>query len=321
MYHCFHFCCHHIDSHINFHTNFHINFHIYFYINFNFFSQSPKSSIHGHSHSHISNGTLPSVAAAAAVAAVAAVAANNAPRDDDKEKKKKNKQMSLQSFLNNWKLNLSISSTIPEQRKASLRDIDLKISTRMSLSLSSTSDHLSPNRNGLNTPRTGSCTPMLISPNAGGADDISQVIQINNALIASQCRRDSQTTSESTSLRTSHANSRRDSGTSSTARSRRNSDCDAYKRQENNESSQMFPDLPSATNNSNHNGHNNHNINNNNYNNNNGYNYNNSNSSHNNSSHNIKTSSSDTNVQKAFVKQLQVKINIKLWGQFFSHNY
>ena len=254
--HCFHF--------VAIMLTFTLTFKLASSLNFNFFFQSPKSSILGHSHSHVSNGTLPSVAAAAAVAAVAAVAADNAPKDDDKEKKKKNKHMSLQSFLNNWKLNMSISSTIPEQRKASLRDIDLKISTRMSLSLSSTSDHLSPNRNGLNTPRTGSCTPMLISPNAGGADDISQVIQINNALIASQCRRDSQTTTESTSQRTSHANSRRDSGTSGIGRSRRNSDCDGYRRHENNESSQMFPDLPSATNNSSHNGHNNHNNNNNN---------------------------------------------------------
>ena len=222
--------------------------------------------------------------------------------------------MSLQSFLNNWKLNISISNSTPEQRRTSLRDIDLKISTRTSIFVPSTSDHLSPSRNGLNTPRTGSCTPMLISPPAGGADDVSQVIQINNALIASQCRRDSQTTTETISQRSSHANSRRDSGTSSIVRSRRNSDCEGHKKHENNESSQMFPDLPSATNYSSNNS--NSNTTNNSHspnNNNNNHNHNNNNSSshsHNNSSHNIKTSSSDTNGQKTLAKQMQVNLNI-----------
>ena len=77
--------------------------------------------------------------------------------------------------------------------------------------------------------------------------EIFKSISRSDVLIASQCRRDSQTTTETISQRSSHANSRRDSGTSSIVRSRRNSDCEGHKKHENNESSQMFPDLPSAT--------------------------------------------------------------------------
>ena len=58
-------------------------------------------------------------------------------------------------------------------------------------------------------------------------------------------RRDSQTTCETLSIRTSHShsNSRRDSGMSLTVKSRRNSDIESRILNE----PQMFPDLPSAT--------------------------------------------------------------------------
>ena len=77
----------------------------------------------------------------------AAMLATQATKDREKGEKIQEKavQMPFQSFLYNWKQNMSITVSMAQNRNASLRDIDISLSPS--------------HRSGSATPRSGVATP------------------------------------------------------------------------------------------------------------------------------------------------------------------